>query len=292
MKMKLLLCVLIVVFMYPVNSSSFDKEENYIPGLFGYSENTWKSIIVELYTSGIASGYAPDKNSSAFVLRDGEFAMTASGIVMQGLSKKNYIITVSHSFTPTHIRVDDCYTEVRKIQSRTIRVSGADEANILWKEEKIDLALLTTFDRNEFLKPSPFNATYTCVSGNEDYTLKPGDAVASIVGSRNKDGKRVSGLEIKRGKIISVEDLLKNNIVTEFFSELDVVTNIDVWPGDSGSPVFAFRKGVPFLVGIMRAVIRKRDKELQASYFVRIDPLITVFGPENDIVGNWRKGCK
>jgi hypothetical protein len=291
MKIRVTLYLLLIVFMYPISGLTFDKEEVYVSGFFGYSEQVWKSTIVETYTTGAASGYIPDEYSSALVLKDGEFKMSASGIVMKGANRKNYIITAAHAVIPSHVRIDKYYTQVRKVNSRSIMVSGAGEANIMWTDEKMDIVVLTPSNKTSFiypsLKPSPYLATYTYVSSNANYTLKEGDALATIVGARDKNGNRSGGLEIRRGKILSTDVVRENDLALEFFNKLDVITDINVWPGDSGSPVFAFRKGVPFLVGILRAVIRKTDKSLHASYFVRVDPVVMFLETEPDVIGDW-----
>jgi len=286
MKIKVVLSILIV-FMYPISALTFDKQDPHMSEVLGYSDFFWKSTIVELHTSGIASGYIPENyNSPTLILKNGEFNMTGSGIVMRGFGRRNYIVTAAHTVIPSYIQIGNYCSEVAKIDNRVIMIAGAGEVNIIWAHEKMDIAVLRPRE-NSYLTPSQYKATYTYVSGNSDYTLKIGDALAIIVRTRDKNGKRLDKLEVKRGNVLFTEVLAKDTLPSTFFNKLDIVTDINVLPGDSGSPVFAFRKGMPYLVGIVRAVVRKNDKTLLASYFVRIDPALMYLELDDIIVGDW-----
>jgi len=285
-RLSRMIAYMLVILMYPIVCLSFDKDI-YISGILGYPESLWKQSIVEIYTSGTGRGYIPEsENSPTLVLKEGHFKMSSSGIIMKGANRKSYIITASHCVIPYQLFVSNYATQLRIIDSKIILVSGAGQANIMWTDEKFDIVVLTC-SNNLSLKPSQYVASYTYVSNVPDYTLKEGDAVATIVGCRDKEGKRISGLEVRKGKVLSPTVTLKNDLTLEFFNKLDVITDIEVWPGDSGSPVFAFRNGVPYVIGIIRAVIRKADKSLHASYFVRIDPVVMFLETGDSILGDY-----
>ena len=252
---------------------------------------------VKITTIGIASGLVaiPSKNITGgndkkWRKKDGSFLLQGSGCVVSN----NYIITAAHVVHPESVTlVEKPWNYYRKstikVISRLILVSNEPTlislqkgATIYYLDIKNDIAILK-FNSDNIFKPVGYKMS------NTDYVersilfdmIKAGDAIAMIVRNRDKDGGWQLGFEIRHGHIIS--NVVKGVNIEElpWFGMNDFTMDLELYGGDSGSAIFAFRHGIPVIIGIARATNKSDgpifDKPRSAatrnlrSYAVRID---------------------
>jgi hypothetical protein len=281
-----------VIFIGSVCAYSFDKEPGSI-AIGGEPEFSY----VKITTIGSAEGLVPVlphpyTGHIKWKKSKGSFLLQGVGFVVKG----GYIITASHVVHPTHIttsanKYSHFVDKPIKILFRSIIITGDTEideieygtyAEIYYLDIEHDIAILK-FEPNNIYDSVPYELTETRFYreggwGGNYSLLQPGDSVAIITRCRDEDEDWATGFEIRYGKIISegIKGLPEN--VMPAFSMNDFTTDAIIYPGDSGSAVFAFSLGKPVIVGVVIATNDKPSifgripsKEGFRSYATRID---------------------
>jgi hypothetical protein len=176
-----------------------------------------------------------------------------------------------------------------KLKTREIFVGSATQALIVGGVEIAfididkDLAILLLPASERYVRPLDYEYSWTYIGLSFgmtteevkyaiDHTIKVGDAVAVLVATRDEEQDRTWQYEVRTGVIESTRADGCDIEALPWFSVNDVTMSTMVYPGDSGSPVFAFIDGRPVLVGIARATYAD-GYGVYHSYFTRIDIL-------------------
>jgi hypothetical protein len=101
--------------------------------------------------------------------------------------------------------------------------------------------------------------------------LLAGDCVAAIVPVRNGAYDDTGVHRLAVGKVLARVPVAVNSMTQTKLNINMFTTDVDVQPGDSGSPVLALRQGEPVLVGLVAATMYPAAT---FTYVTRIDPLI------------------
>ena len=111
--------------------------------------------------------------------------------------------------------------------------------------------------------------------------MHEGDSVAVLVAVRDEEGRKEWYFEVRYGTVVNPHPYLPGtipNYLLAWFQLGDVSSNLEIFPGDSGSPVFAFINGTPVIIGVARAALEYIDpwtgEFYYMSYFTRIDDLV------------------
>jgi len=253
-----------------IDGAAVNKNLNFLEENLDYS-------YVKITTIGSAESLYPCKGSmnqtpfQKYRKVTSAFLIQGVGGVIKGNSKYGYIITAAHVVNPMTVSVVEEHNIL--YQSQPIRVLersifitndtglreigyGGVSAIIVFLDIENDIALLQ-FENNNIFLPIPYGLSYTSevdIYNNEIYSLlRSGDSVAVIVRKRDKGGDWIDGFEFRHGKVISEGVEGVENEAKPSFCKNDFTTDIKLYPGDSGSPVFAFRKGKPVIIGVARA---------------------------------------
>ena len=241
--------------------------------------------ITQVTCWGTAEGFYPDLD------KDGNLvAKRASGIYGQegsGFYMGNgYWVTNFHVINPDSVRIQvsrsvTYITSPIKILSRTITIGqntglGSVQAELVWSDQELDLAVLQVVGNwAAFIDPG-YRPGWTRQMGED--MLYPGVSVAVIVAMRNDDGDKIWTFEVRYGQIVEGRAVLPGELpddILPWFSLNDVTMTTMIYPGDSGSPVFAFINGKPVIIGVARALASYYDWTegtiYYYSYFTRID---------------------
>lgn len=221
---------------------------------------------VMIQTMGEAEGlYPDDDNLNVFYRRGtGFFSIGGSGYYLGN----GYVLTAEHVVKPTkvEIKINSAFSWVVPIDKigKTIYSVGGCPATLIWSDPQADLALLQVDPKQTpSLKAYDYKTAWTY--NGQDSILKEGDVVATIVSARDKSKDKLWHHVVRYGKVVAPPELVKNTPARVFLMELEVI------PGDSGSPVFAFDKGVPVIVGVVQAYVAYKDKIYAMAG--RIDPV-------------------
>jgi hypothetical protein len=193
------------------------------------------------------------------------------------------IATVAHALTPDSVEVQSKNQGTTKtVPLRVIRMtvdvySDAEArgvaADIAHRNEPYDLALVHA-PPQAALQPLPYPAVLSYGTGdpaNPTGGLRAGDCVAAIVPVRNAENHDTGRHRLAVGKVLARVPVAMNSMTQTKLNVNMFTTDVDVQPGDSGSPVLALRAGKPVLVGMVAATMYPMAT---FTYVTRIDPLI------------------
>lgn len=301
--MKKLLAVLaLCVMLLPIGAMAFDTE----PGKFKeFWRWDWDPIqrshqdpvlYVDVSTTctkltiiGTAEGSIPD-----YTADEGYHRHKATGIYAQEGSAfhigNGYFVTNQHVIATSYVSIqisknvtwivpaERVLTQMVTIGQSTI--IGSWPAEIIWSDETLDLALVKITGPCPALEDWGYRPYPTYDSGQD--LLDVGDAIAVVVAIRQDPTignlEKTPWFEVRYGKIVSTRPIPPKGVdssILPWFSLNDVTMDIQIYPGDSGSPVFAFKNGRPVIIGVARAFAAYYDwvsgEIYWYSYFTRID---------------------
>jgi len=204
-----------------------------------------------------------------------------------------YWVTNTHVIKPASVTIEitknfSVITYPVRIISRVIMVGqgtglGSAPAELVYVDEERDIAIIKVIGNwPAFIDPG-YRPVFTQSDDGDE--LLPGIPVAVIVAVRTNlelgDLNKTPWFEVRYGTIISGRVVLPEGLPTDilpWFSMNDVTMTTLIYPGDSGSPVFAWIEGKPVIIGVARAaggVIDPVTGELHYySYFTRIDIVV------------------
>jgi S1-C subfamily serine protease len=299
-KMKRLLAILLIggALLFPVCGWPFDKTPGKLDK-FGLAPDRYVDLsesVVSVVTRGTGLGRTFNDDGSKWIAAQGVFGQQGSGVVVRGADGNLYILTNAHVVTPEAIEIflsnsTSLITPILKVTHQITVVGSWNEpfrieCKIVWISQEDDIAILTPLYSQVLLKPIP----YDVVSFLDLPGYAVGDAIVVVTGYRDKDPskefwplgivpEREWYYEARYGKIISCSPKTFKIEALPWFNPGDVTTDIKIYPGDSGSPVFAFVNGKPILIGLMRAYSLDIDEytyEVRGfySYFTRINDVV------------------
>lgn len=240
---------------------------------------------------GTAEAYYPDYDARGNLVArkaTGVFGQEGSGWYLGN----GYWVTNYHVITPEQVVIQvskniTFVTSPIKIVQMTITIGqntilGSVPATIVWSDQEQDLALLKVEGNWPAFKDPGYRMVGTGSYGSD--LLYPGMSIATIVAIRqdpdNGDISKTPWFEVRYGHIVDTKPRLPGDLPPEllpWFSLNDVTTDIVIYPGDSGSPVFGFINGIPVYIGAFRAAAGYVDEQgivHYYSYFTRTDFLI------------------
>jgi S1-C subfamily serine protease len=290
---KLLFSLLVVAFIFlGTQVSAFDKTAGKLDfPESGYSEAIAQSHVT-ISTRGTGYGLLPVWNEKAqrtdFEWALGNYGMEGSGFVVRG----GYVITAAHVVDPTMTVIQTgsaVYYAVRMYQMRTreIQVSTWDSPGppleVVYVNIEQDVAVLKFVHPRIPFKESPIEVALTRHLIPRGFfgwmvvdSIEPGDMICTIVSKRTEDGEKDWLFEARFGKVRSPRPAVPEGYESylPFLSMTDFTMDLEVIPGDSGSPVIAFLSGKPVIIGIARAGIGTSEHWTYAARIDIIYPLL------------------
>ena len=207
------------------------------------------------------------------------FHQESSAVVLS----PHLLATVAHALTPDSV---DVYVKSRgnvstvplRVSHMTIMVHGdrgtnGIPADIAHKNEQYDLALVQT-PPHTALAPLRYSTALSYGTGdpaNPTGGLRAGDCVAAIVPVRNTQYQHTGTHRLAVGKVLAKSPVAINHMTQTRLNVNMFTTDVDVQPGDSGSPVLALQGDKPVLVGLVAATMYP---VATFTYVTRIDPLL------------------
>lgn len=229
----------------------------------------------EILCVGSGVGIYFDINTLKLVKASGTFAMGGSGTLLAD----GYVLTAAHVVTPEVVAIQETknVTVIAKlifVTDQIIHVGngvGTISATIYWIDIEHDICLLKLVGNWPAAFPTRYNLAST-VNLNGSDLLHEGDAIAVIVSTRDATGDKSAWYEVRYGKIIAPKPILPDYSQDQlpWFNLYDVTTDVQIYPGDSGSAVFAFDNGKPIIIGVARAAYNDFFG-LYYAYFTRGD---------------------
>ena len=270
---KIASVVLAILMLLPGLAFPLDQIGNpqAIPGFETETQVDYTRSIVNINVLGTGLGLYPDEQGRPKYAY-GVFGMQGSGFIVN-----NYVVTAAHVVNPLTITVrtpDGSQFEgpLVNVQSMQIVVSG-QAAKIFYIDVSNDYALLVFDTPCSWLQnlkmqcTDTFHYFLTLFGWQTEDQIHVGDAVVVIVRVRDDEGNRTTLAEVRMGKIVANYPYVPGGYekYIPWFGMDDFTMDVEVLPGDSGSPVIGFIDGVPYLIGIARAAGGGY------SYAVRID---------------------
>jgi S1-C subfamily serine protease len=293
-KLAKVLWILSLILALTAPAIALDREADIgtIPGFANFDTS-----VIEVWCVGKGLSMYPEAEQDAYgdwgivpYYKYGEFGQMGTGWVVQG---GRFIITAAHVVTPSAIlmKLTDTIEYIGPIVYATemdIYVGKYKEnkderrlvqARIFYINEETDVAILVVngsipnfLTSMEMQLCDTVDVHYTPFGVWTNDLMDYGDTVASIVRQRDVLGNMKEGYEIRKGRIVSGGIVLPDGVDRKaeiWFNLNDVTMDTLIIPGDSGSPVVGWIRGVPYLIGIARAAAS--DGETGLSYFTRID---------------------
>lgn len=244
------LCLLVSV------SYGFDKEAN-VDAL--NINHTSYDTYVKVKAFGTALALAPDPIHNRWIMTEGYYELEGSGYI----PVRGSLITAAHVVHPDLVQVTlssakSFYTSVHKVLTNTILITNFGFQPVIGWIYHIDLekdiAIIHYDSKHAVFSPGLPNFV-GCDSDNmiTGGDFEVGDAVAVVVRKRH-NGVRTHEVEVRVGNIIKWGPTSPNEDATAWLSPYDFTMDAYIMPGDSGSPVFVFKNGVPIFVGVARAL--------------------------------------
>lgn len=272
------------VISFDQNPGKFKEFEGWVRGSDDFTpvlSDGWLEITVV----GHAEGLYPDILNRQVVFKRavGMFAQGGTGFHIGG----GWIVTNAHVVRPEMVEITmtpgfSYAVPVDRIIDVDYFIGtselGAMHGQLVWINESCDLALLWVDPKlNPLLKDYGYRPVWTREQWKD--RIHEGDSVATIVRVRNNEGKKLWHYEVRYGRVTATKPILPPGISNDFlpwFGLSDITIDLPLYPGDSGSPIFAFDNGKPVIIGLGRAGFGDLASDGKYySYATRID-LITL----------------
>ena len=193
------------------------------------------------------------------------------------------LATVAHALTPDSVDVEvqskgKVTTVPLRVTQKTLMAHSPTAEDgmpleIAHQNELYDLALLQTAGQIS-LEPLAYPPVLSYGTGdpaNPSGGLRAGDCVAAIVPVRNRQHRDTGAHRLAVGKVLAKAPVAVNSMTQTKLNVNMFTTDVDVQPGDSGSPVLALQAAKPVLVGLVSATMYPTAT---FTYVTRIDPLL------------------
>jgi hypothetical protein len=197
----------------------------------------------------------------------------------------NVIATVAHALTPDIVEVQ--LEQQRHLQTVPLHATGITvtaralpgEDGVIIRlahlNESYDLALAQARGAVG-LQPFAYPAVLSYGTGDPGKPvggLLAGDCVAALVTVRDAEEQDTGKDRLIVGKVLAKGPVATNSMTQTKLNVNMFTTDLDIKPGDSGSPVLALREGKPVLVGLISSTMYPTAT---FTYVTRIDPLLAL----------------
>lgn len=276
--LKSLVAILAAALLFIPIANAFDKVHGKIDEFEGTKYVDLSTTHPEILVIGSGIGMYFDRGDQRVKRATGVFRITGSGTVLK-VSWKYYILTAAHVVIPSHLKIQlskNIYavTPCMQLVERFIFVGSEPtvQASIDYINEEYDIALLVL----NGIWPAAFGSRYDLLPTADIFGSSPilerGDAVCVVVQQRGESGRKIPWYEVRYGKVIDIKPVVPsyNQDLLPWFNICDVTTDVKIYPGDSGSAVFAFENGRPVIIGVFRAAYLDYYGAYY-SYFTRVD---------------------
>lgn len=288
---KLLFSLLIAAFICVSSISfAFDKQM----GKLDFPESGYSEAIAQAHVSisvqGTGYGLVPVWNEKderiEYEWGLGTFESGGSGFVTRG----NYVVTAAHVVLPKRVLLQTGTSVYYNVLLRSVATKEISVANwgtqgppleVIYIDEEMDVALLKFKHPRIPFKESPIEIAQTFSVLPVGFfgtmfidRIEPGDAICTIVHKRNEETAELEWTyEIRTGKVRAPNPMTGEGQqqYLPFLCMNDFTMDLEILPGDSGSPIIAFAEGKPIIIGIARARILRGDENW--TYATRIDPI-------------------
>lgn len=219
------------------------------------------------------------------------FHQESSAVVLS----PHLLATVAHALRPdsvdVHVKSQGRITTVPlRVSQMTITVHGdrgtdGIPADIAHQNEQYDLALVKTAPHTA-LVPLRYPTALSYGTGDPASPtggLRAGDCVAAIVPVRNAQHQETGAHRLAVGKVLAKAPVAVNSMTQTKLNVNMFTTDVDVQPGDSGSPVLALQADKPVLIGLVAATMYPTAT---FTYVTRIDPLLAFANALGQSPGN------
>lgn len=220
-------------------------------------DNRSDSTYVQVIATGIAQGmypigYNPD-GTPIWDTRPTYFSQTGTGCVVGD----QFVVTAAHVVVPQVVdtvwgRNSIFRAKPMSVIERTVWIRDfKSEPTLTWIhfiDEEQDIAILRFVNEPKQFEPIPYE---WCIDSG---WIQAGDAIVVVTKMRNDDDSLNWACTEKKGHILKMG--IVSSIPEEampWFSLYDITMDVNIIPGDSGSPVFGFMNGVPVFIGVARA---------------------------------------
>jgi hypothetical protein len=275
---KFMAIIIVLVMLLPGLAFPLDQvgDPKIIPGFETEITNvdTTQSIVT-IITQGTGLGLYPGDDWKPRY-GYGRFGMEGSGFIVN-----NYIITAAHVVNPTEVLIrcsdnSQFWGPLVHVKDMSIIVGGFP-ARVFSINIEEDWAILVFdgpalwFQNLKMQCTDTIHYFLTIFGWYAENQLHPGDMLIAIVRVRDAAGDRTSLSEIRIGKVLSDKPIVPPGYEDQlpWFNLNDFTMDINLLPGDSGSPILGFIDGVPYIVGVGRAAAYINDQVY--SYATRID---------------------
>lgn len=297
---KILAIWVALLILLSATSYAFDKSGVTIP--IGRND---EFRYVSVTTVGTAIGYVrtfeyddDGFEAGTYTHHKTSFLMQGSGFVIEG----GYVVTAAHvvhpivvdtrarryvNFTANPVSVINRVVTISESPCLDSQLSGGTPAEVIYENLETDIAILKLPEDCTVFDPVPYELAYT--RGRDIWychqfsLINPGDAISMVVRQRDEEGCRTYNVIQRNGTVTSpsIDKEIPRDEVP-WFSMDDISMDIECHGGDSGSPVFAFKNGVPVVIGVVRATNQRTfpfffgPPQEPRAFAVRIDSLLPV----------------
>lgn len=294
--MKIIKTVILIMLFIVPSVWSFDT----LPGKFdkefppGRDYVDLSTSILDVWCIGVGEGSYPDLYSKtpSYLKGVGTFALGGTGFYVGN----GYVITAAHVVLPKSIQIQagkNFYwvVPINKEINKMILIGGSSlldgnvPAEIIYVYEEYDLALLKLIGNWPAGEVVGYPLAWTL--GNAWIPLKSGDAVAIVVPQRDENGNKRWYYEVRYGKVIATRPILPPGVDPSelaWFNLNDITLELPVYPGDSGSPLFAFQDGKPVIIGIIRAIAISAEYITDPDGSMRVEYHIFAYATRIDLI--------
>lgn len=289
---RYILSIFLILFLCSV-CFSFDKVHGSLDK-FGFRDDDKLDLsnsIVFIYVFGVGMGII--QYDGKILTVQGYFSQEGSGVVVRSPGGELLILTNYHVINPDSVTIyTNPFTSVVTQNLKTLGImitAGSAHSHyimckVAWFDALGDIAILKPIAPNIILKPIPYDIA---IEGQFS-KLEKGDAVSIVTSARRPGASFIPELgmypermwyyEIRHGKVINVMPTGLPDRTLLSLRPNHVQTDLVVYPGDSGSPVFVYHDGKPYLYGLVGAFLLREDSTgklvLAYSFFVRLNTAI------------------
>lgn len=256
--LMLVFCMIAVMFFLCMDANAFDKK---LPEKIELDT----SFLVHMKTMGEAVAWVTDSENN-WIAKKGTFFNEGTGFVLL----PGYIATAAHVICGGIVQVEtgesvSWLTDVsntiwKKMYASPEYAFGRDAIPLeeIYCNEETDIALLK-YDLKAYKYAFDSSAisisitkTFFPYTGEPINLLQSKDKISMVSFKRDENDKATNEVEIRHGVVVSTE-IISHEAPKTWFSMEDFTMFMDVYPGDSGSPIIAWDQGNPIIVGIARA---------------------------------------
>lgn len=302
---------LVVFFVVPV--FAFDYRRGQIPQFDAWQDDFYtrhnpsdqiryvdiSTTITKVLVFGTAEGFIPvfnDQGGVNAVKAVGVYGQEGSGFYIGSHGNQHLFLTNAHVVMPGAIIIQESKNwsyvcPPMTILTRHITIGqntalGSAPAEIVFVDQDADIAILKVVGNWVALKDLGYRPVFTRSLGGD--ALFEGMPVCVVVAIRPdiENGSLAKGpyFEVRPGIITATHAVIPgplgeepyNSVLLPWFNMNDVTMTTQIYPGDSGSPVFAWIEGQPVIIGLARAAVSydTNTGSYYASYFTRIDEVV------------------